>query len=291
MKPPSFEEYCKRSNTSIACTSKACTIIPPNLGIKRPKFRLLNQLETATVLDIHNVYRSELAFGYHLKSYYIPSIANMNVLSYDKEAEFLAICSLYNTESKEPLNGVQEGRADMYGKNVFTSKINSLDHHWRSRLLRKATGFWFQQVKYLNEKQVQVAIDHYEKDKIVMQENKKANVECFTQLSWADTKFVGCAITYTGMGPTWAAVLVCVYYPSGNVEGGSMLRAGSPGRGCKKKNSIFKSLCGYIRFSKHDKFVSPLQEMFPRAKDKCRRHLMDNSILYLLLTVIYLSMK
>ncbi|KAJ8936293.1 hypothetical protein NQ318_001486 [Aromia moschata] len=76
----------------------------------------------------------------------------------------------------------------------------------------------------------------------------------YTQLVWAESTEVGCAVSYystSSENRTWYHVLfVCNYGPAGNYVGQPMYKVGKPCSKCPKglkQNKEYKGLCGTIR--------------------------------------------
>ena len=73
----------------------------------------------------------------------------------------------------------------------------------------------------------------------------------YTQMAWADTRYVGCGATICPSGGYDYLFLICEYYPSGNFNGNRPYNSGSPCSECSTLASdrtvcdgVIKGQCG-----------------------------------------------
>lgn len=64
----------------------------------------------------------------------------------------------------------------------------------------------------------------------------------FTQLAWAESGQIGCAVA-TYSGNPWKSVLIACNYESGNIVGQSVYQVGSPASKCHSPDTKYSFLC------------------------------------------------
>ncbi|PSN37306.1 Venom allergen 3 [Blattella germanica] len=66
----------------------------------------------------------------------------------------------------------------------------------------------------------------------------------YTQVVWADTKYVGCGfIAYKKTDDWYTKYYVCNYGPGGNIEGGTMYKTGAACSACSGSCETSTGLC------------------------------------------------
>ncbi|XP_019772948.1 venom allergen 5 2 isoform X2 [Dendroctonus ponderosae] len=193
------------------------------------------------IMDIHNYLRNKVAIG-HEKRGFQPRAANMLVMNYNRELEFLAQCWA-NACNGNPLVHDRCRRTAQYvhvGQNL--GYINSTDPKINKiKAIKDLILLWYDEValfdsSWINDTQIRspdLVVGHY------------------TQLVWANSMEIGCAISYythTVQNRIWhQLILVCNYGPGGNYLGNPVYEAGKVATRCPKgmeRNAIYKGLCG-----------------------------------------------
>ncbi|RZC36092.1 venom allergen 5-like [Asbolus verrucosus] len=197
-----------------------------------------------TIVEIHNKLRNKLASGGETKNGF-PNAANMRVINYDLELEYIANCYAkviytghdkcnrkHNSEynSGQNIAGSTEKRDDIY-----VDQVNS----WYSEIENVVNPATFIE---------SFALEGHAKPKKM--------IGHFSQVVWAETSLMGCARVWIPKNPKdhrYASVLICNYAGDdgcgGNVETESVYKAGKPASQCPdgtKRNDKYTSLCGTL---------------------------------------------
>ncbi|CAH0560169.1 unnamed protein product [Brassicogethes aeneus] len=226
-----------------------------------PDFRVvkLTDADRQYILDIHNYLRNKVALGYEKRNNQPPA-ANMNIMTYNMELEYIAQCWA-NACNGNPLNHDQCRRTSEYshvGQNLgfiysSISEINIV------KALKQLILIWYDEVALFKNEWINSTEDR-----------NGIKVGHYTQMLWADTIEIGCATTYyttpsdknlTNVDLWHNLLLVCNYGPGGNYIGAPLYEIGRPTSNCPKgtkRNEKFKGLCGK---SKHVKSSRKLFEI------------------------------
>ncbi|CAG9766666.1 unnamed protein product [Ceutorhynchus assimilis] len=193
------------------------------------------------ILDIHNYLRNKVATG-HEKRGPQPEASNMQTMSYNKELEFIAQCWA-NACNGNPLKHDRCRKTESHahvGQNLgyinsTNPKINKI------KAIKDLILLWYDEVAlfdrfWLNDTQ---------------NRGPKYVVGHYTQLVWAETNEIGCAMSYyaeTVQNEIWhQVILVCNYGPGGNYLGQPVYQTGKPASKCSSnlsRNQLYKGLCG-----------------------------------------------
>ncbi|CAG9859098.1 unnamed protein product [Phyllotreta striolata] len=200
----------------------------------------LNDTDRQYMLDIHNYLRNKVAMGRETRGSQ-PTAANMNALSYNKELEFMAQCWINECHKESILVHDKCRRTAEFswvGQNL--AYVGSTDPSQLDKLsmIKKMILGWYDEVAEFSSSWVN---KHEERD---------AMIGHYTQLVWADTKEIGCAMSYfahhDGTYKWYNLKLACNYGPGGNYLGQPVYKIGKTGSKCagKKTNKRFPGLCG-----------------------------------------------
>ncbi|XP_017773006.1 PREDICTED: venom allergen 3-like [Nicrophorus vespilloides] len=218
-------------------------------------------------LDLHNQWRNKVASGEEKRSGGQPPAKKMMTLKYSKELEFIAQCWA-NACNGDPLNHDICRSTKNYehvGQNL--GFINSThDNINVKESLHDLIEYWYDEVTIFKKEWVRET-----------QDRGPIKVGHYTQMTWADTDALGCAMSYyttdnpfsderkpniTEHGKFYDIIwvqpevnkkwhhllLVCNYSPGGNYIGLPLYDIGSPCSGCPKHKPCgytkYKSLCG-----------------------------------------------
>ncbi|KAK5644273.1 hypothetical protein RI129_008118 [Pyrocoelia pectoralis] len=194
------------------------------------------------ILDLHNKFRNDVAKGHDIPgtSNTLPSATNMNVLTYNREIEFVAQC--YANGCKEW--GAHDkcrrtSKFESAGQNMFASWGTGHYNYMNDTYLISGTTAWFDEIKDM------------EPDVTTLVFRGKV-IGHFTQLVWAKTTHLGCARTVFGNGDETGIYLYCNYGPGGNQLGGAIYKSGATGSACTKRSSEYPNLCDDHSETDHD---------------------------------------
>ncbi|KAL1506271.1 hypothetical protein ABEB36_005663 [Hypothenemus hampei] len=208
-----------------------------------PDFTILNLTDDDRqyILDIHNYLRNKVAIGHEDRGNQ-PRASNMQSMKYNKELEFNAQCWA-NACNGNPLVHDRCRRTAKYrhvGQNLAylnstNPKINKI------KAIKDLLLLWYDEVTIFNSSWVsdtqnrgpEIVVGHY------------------TQLIWADSTEIGCAMSYyteTISSRIWhQIILVCNYGPGGNYLGRPVYATGKPASKCPEgltRNPFYRGLCG-----------------------------------------------
>ncbi|CAG9841212.1 unnamed protein product [Diabrotica balteata] len=194
----------------------------------------LTDADRRFVLDVHNKLRNKVASGQETSGNQ-PSASNMKAVSYSKELETIAQCHTNNCVFAHD----QCRRTAPYswvGQNIGSRSYSGStgDYKTASNLTIYS---WYSEVKDFNNSWVG-SFGNYPTSKAVGH---------YTQVVWANTIKVGCALTFYTTTDNWNTYLMaCNYAPGGNIVGQSVYEVGAPASACGASgvNPTYSALCG-----------------------------------------------
>ncbi|XP_017769176.1 PREDICTED: venom allergen 5-like [Nicrophorus vespilloides] len=207
--------------------------------------------ERECILDEHNLYRDKMARG-EFSNHFLPKTSNMHVLSYDKEAEFIAGCYI-----KQCIWGHDKTRLTVKGRNLgqnlYSYSVSVERNTLNCKLLRTSLDGWVNnELKFLNESNAASWGERY---------TFLYEAGHLTQVLWSNTKYVGCAMLHSRRNGKAFHVydVFCDYLPPGNYRNKAMYKKGEPATDCAplKANDRYKHLCGPIRPISEDTYIPP----------------------------------
>ncbi|CAH1173570.1 unnamed protein product [Phaedon cochleariae] len=240
---------CFENLTNTVCTRGDQKCGPdPVCGTDFRVIKLSND-DRQYILDIHNYLRNKVALG-HEKRGEQPSAANMNAMSYDRELEFIAQCWANACKGNPLVHDVcrRSHKFEYVGQNLGSVSSTSPNIDLVKSLKELILG-WYDEVADYNSTWID---DTRPREK---------EIGHYTQLIWASTTTIGCAVSYYSTvidEENWyVLLLVCDYGPGGNYLGSPVYRLGKPCTECPKgralKNKVYQGLCGVdIRVNSSD---------------------------------------
>ncbi|XP_076251533.1 venom allergen 3-like [Rhynchophorus ferrugineus] len=234
-------DYCKicKKGTHTLCKYQE----GPSSKCTRYRKTDLSKSTKKYILDVHNDIRNHIASGQETKGALgrQPSAANMNILRWDGELEEMAQrwadqCLQLTDDNQHDICRLTE-RFDV-GQNVLTAVTSSLELPDLAILILN----WYKQVHDVIPSDIEV-FSGIQRGKYLIGQ--------YTQLVWAETRFVGCGISsfqdtnHTSEPLQYLHRLVCNYGPRGNVIGSSVYEKGVPCSKCPfgRCDSIRSNLC------------------------------------------------
>ncbi|CAG9768596.1 unnamed protein product [Ceutorhynchus assimilis] len=201
------------------------------------------------IVDIHNDIRNHVASGQETRGTLgrQPTASNMNILQWDDElaeiAQRWADQCLGLDDELQHDECRKTNRFDV-GQNVLTALTPTLEVPEISILILN----WYKQVENILPSDLETFSVIKRGQYIIGQ---------YTQLIWAETKFLGCGIAtfrnknISNSKARYLHRLVCDYGPRGNVIGSSVYSKGAPCTKCPsaKCDSVKTSLCRAIEDS------------------------------------------
>ncbi|XP_044748643.1 venom allergen 5-like [Coccinella septempunctata] len=203
------------------------------------------------IQDLHNYFRNKVASGNETRNEQ-PSASNMMAMKYNKELESIAQCWA-NACNGNPLIHDRCRRTEEYehvGQNLgfINSSVADFDLMKSIRLL---VNLWYEEVEIFKSEWVNVTEDR----------GPDIVVGHYTQMVWADTSEIGCAVSYyttNSSDSTWHHfLLVCNYGPGGNYLGLPLYDVGEPCSNCPnnlKSNEKYEALCGETEYFGEDNY-------------------------------------
>nr|CAH7724543.1 unnamed protein product [Callosobruchus chinensis] len=187
------------------------------------------------LVDLHNQLRNHLAGG----DPNLPSVqaANMMVVSYDSDLQHTADCHINRCQwGHDDCRGTKKFK--VAGQNLFMSKAKSGDQKLGfaepEKFVETGIQAWYDEIKLASPTdvdafQMNLATGHW------------------TQLIWAETTHLGCAISAQFNGEE--VYLACNYGPEGNLVNKKIADRGEPCSKCPLGifcNQEYKNLCGEV---------------------------------------------
>ncbi|XP_030748194.1 venom allergen 5-like [Sitophilus oryzae] len=214
---------CNRGE-HIACTLKGdCSVTEPCT------FMTLNKEK---ILKSHNALRAKFANGKEPKTSGL-TVANMRSLRWDGDLAFTASCNVGRCLLMEhdfcrgspeyPAAGQNLWQVQFAGEGDCGSKY------------AEATRLWYDEISLLNKDQIKEMASAYQAIQ---------GTGHFTQIIWAETEAIGCAMTQKKEEGNTICNLACNYGPAGNVDTGEMLAEGAPCSMCPEGTRCGDGLCG-----------------------------------------------
>lgn len=214
-----------------------------------------NDTERTNLILLHNTFRNYIAGGYSEGFLQDKKASDMNILSYDRELEFIAQCWANNCNIRHDTCRISS-KFESVGQNI--KFIQNLDKSKKYEVILQALSYWHA----LGNSFSASVLHYYKKD-------EQLTYQEFTQFAWSKTSYFGCGRSAFNGG----ILLVCNYAPAGNIRGQPIFKVGKPCSKCGKKrcNSKFKNLCGKTRPFYKDPFIPPFALKSTRTQVK--RHL------------------
>ncbi|KAL3124615.1 hypothetical protein niasHT_010456 [Heterodera trifolii] len=199
--------------------------VPSTAAPSSPQYTLpVTEEDKNAAVQCHNKFRSELALGNSLNKTggnKMPSASNMRKMEWDDNlakfaAEWANKCSISHS-----WNGWAGENLAMNG-GTFTNK-DAFEY---------ACGRWWGELAALG----------FPKDLILTGENF-GGIGHWTQMAWANTDRIGCAMAQNCPNTNWKTYVVCWYYAAGNYFGSPVYEAGEPCSKCSPKCDKAIGLC------------------------------------------------
>ncbi|KAF7284686.1 hypothetical protein GWI33_021699 [Rhynchophorus ferrugineus] len=192
-------------------------------------------LDPDELLEHHNHYRSMFANGEEPQSGGL-KVSNMMALVWNEELAFTASCNLAACEGMkhDQCRGVPDYPAA--GQNLWSTSFSG-GGDCKSKAA-SAVKLWYDEIKLITSADIKKKGTGWSSDGVSGH---------FTQVVWAQTEAVGCALTELKKSGMTDCTLACNYGPSGNVLGGSMFIEGPPCSNCPenvKCGKVKDGLCG-----------------------------------------------
>lgn len=219
------------------------------------------------ILDLHNELRNNVAAGNETRGGRQPQAKKMMTMKYSKELEYIAQCWANNCQGNPLIHDVCRAtkQHEHIGQNL--GFLNSTHAYKNIKdAMRQLVMNWYDEVALFRREWV-----HDTQDR-----GPNVKVGHYTQMIWADTDTLGCAVaSYTSPNPRSAIkqeptkqfhpvygeiiilpakinkkwhhlLLVCNYSPGGNYLGAPLYDQGQPCSGCPKDKpcSRYSSMCG-----------------------------------------------
>ncbi|KAL3077432.1 hypothetical protein niasHT_033970 [Heterodera trifolii] len=199
--------------------------VPSTAAPSSPQYTLpVTEEDKNAAVQCHNKFRSELALGNSFNKTggnKMPSASNMRKMEWDDNlakfaAEWANKCSISHS-----WNGWAGENLAMNG-GIFTNK-DAFEY---------ACGRWWGELAALG----------FPKDLILTGENF-GGIGHWTQMAWANTDRIGCAMAKNCPNTNWKTYVVCWYYAAGNYFGSPVYEAGEPCSKCSPKCDKAIGLC------------------------------------------------
>lgn len=207
------------------------------------------------ILDTHNSLRDEVAGGMSRRADLRGlTAANMHVLSYSKELAYSASCWAKQCKlSHSRCRAIKDGLA---GETICwddSPKSSNATVEVARRLLTRCPYIHFNNLPKFNYKIIN-NLGHIRKG------DDERNRET-VQVIWAMTRYIGCSrVVFPHADPLRDIVLlVCHYFPSGNILNNPVFVLGAPSSQCthnETSNDAYNNLCGEVRAMNEDVWLS-----------------------------------
>lgn len=186
---------------------------------------ILKDRDRETILHIHNRVRNRLALGNSTNG--LPQAANMNVMSYSFEVEYVAQCwANHCSIGHDDCRSIE--KFEILGQNIYYQE--NVEMPYLPRHIVKALQAW------INEEQLLPS-------NILKDYNFQHRYSNFSQMIYAENVLIGCGRTVFSNG----LLFICNYAPNGNKEHTQIYVEGTPCSQCKKGvncNDKYIGLCG-----------------------------------------------
>lgn len=216
---------------NIVCKRATCYLDVAKCG-GRAQVHALSYKEMQSIVDVHNRIRNDFAGG-KLDANGI-EVADMMVLSYDKELEFTALCT--SNRCKTSKDCARTPSHPTVGQNIYMHTGVRYPPEFTFYEIHQAVSSWF--LERQNMKDIRI-LDSYFKP-------HDDDVEYFTQLVWAKTAYIGCgSTTYDNK-----LIIICNYAPAGNTLNEPVFTKGKSCSQCPFDvtcNNEYKNLCGKVK--------------------------------------------
>lgn len=219
--------YCQLSCDGISntvCDRKQLNCGPGSACGKRVK---TISIDRDNITNLHNYYRNKVATGNEKRNRQ-PSAANMNAVTYNRELEYVAQCwANACTFAHDHCRRIR--KYHYVGQNVaiLYTTANNVDV---KSVIAGLVKDWYDEVADFRP----AGVNYF-----------TAGPEGhYTQMVWANTKEIGCAMTYYKRG--WNHyLLVCNYGPGGNIIGRPVYEIGHPASRCRNntRHRNYPGLC------------------------------------------------
>lgn len=218
----------------------------------------LDEPDVKAILHTHNKLRDEVAAGKSGRDdMQAITASDMRVLSYSKELSYSAKCWAMQCKfGHSRCRSIKEG---LVGETLCWDsalKMGNSTVEKSRRLLDRCA-----QIQYHNfPKLSSQTIDSL---KYPQKGDDERNRETI-QVIWAETQYMGCArVAFPHMDPLRKAILlVCHFYPAGNVLNKPVFIRGQPASNCQDneaRNENYENLCGDIRPVNDDYWLGPVK--------------------------------
>ncbi|XP_046458405.1 venom allergen 3 homolog [Daphnia pulex] len=223
---PSDNTLCKYSNTTWGA---ACRPAYPSSSI-------VTDADIVTILNVHNDYRRKVAQGLETRGSPGPQppASNMRELQWDQELSVMAQAHAQQCVFQH--DSCRDVPRFRVGQNIYItgSSANNLGTSDWNAVVKS----WYDEVQYMNTAYVQS-----------FPANPPNVIGHYTQVVWADTYYVGCAVAYfqstAVFGPSYPynRMYVCNYGPTGNWIGSQVYKQGTAGSACPTGTVNSNGLC------------------------------------------------
>lgn len=219
----------------------------------------LMENERIKVLDLHNKKRDYVAAGKETRGGN-GQASNIRVLVYAPELEFLAQCTANFCRNHTDYCR-DSPNFNSVGQNVYFGRFSA-------NALGDAVEEWYSEVKYSRRHLIRRYSESFP---------PFPDYSRFTQLVWADTRYLGCGKTVTINN----VYVVCNYANSGNVQKAPVYKFGDHCSDCYTKpcNKNYTNLCDWDFSEQPKNFTLPFTISFGRGFFK-RDWLLLNVLLF-----------
>ncbi|XP_049822306.1 venom allergen 5-like isoform X2 [Aethina tumida] len=206
--------------------------------VENCEYRPLDDKFRLSILEKHNQLRNMFPDDLERRGYK-PKPSNMRALSWDLGLEFVATCEVRMCEIKK-LFCKTTRRFDNSAQNEADKQnLTSTDEYFTDDHILSLIQEWYDQINIVFDNKLESIF-------VQFHEIPQKYFSDFTQIVWARTSHVGCAMSHHFVNKIF--FLVCLYGRTGNREGQPVFRPGSPCEGCVgvKCNEVYTNLCGPI---------------------------------------------
>ncbi|XP_046458400.1 venom allergen 3 homolog [Daphnia pulex] len=238
--PTPGTNYCNINTCSVPTDNTLCKYTNTTWGSAcQPAYPAKSNISAAdivTILSVHNDYRRKVAQGLETQGSPGPQppASNMRELKWDQELAVMAAAHAQQCVFQH--DSCRNVPRFQVGQNIYIS--SSSDNNLGTSDWNAAVTEWYNEVKDMNTtyaasfpRSPPNVIGHY------------------TQVVWADTYLVGCAVAYyqstAEFGPDFSynRFYVCNYGPTGNWLGSAVYKQGTAGSACPTGTANNDGLC------------------------------------------------